>query len=95
MHVPTRTCIGCRERGAATELLRVVAFIDDSGEQVGATFAVVPDLARKLPGRGAWMHRDPACMAAAARRQAFARALRIAGKPQLDALAEAITGAGS
>ena len=91
MHIPTRTCIGCRERGTATELLRVVAFSNASGEQDEATFVVVPDLAHKLPGRGAWLHRDSACLTAAVRRRAFARALRINAAPQLVALTAAIT----
>lgn len=39
----------------------------------------VPDLAGRLPGRGAWLHRDPECGALAVRRKAFARALRVAG----------------
>lgn len=66
---PVRTCVGCRERAAAAELLRVVA-VDGS---------VVPDPARRLPGRGASVHRDPACLALAERRRAFVRALRVDG----------------
>jgi predicted RNA-binding protein YlxR (DUF448 family) len=31
---------------------------------------------RSRPGRGAWLHRDPACLDAAIKRRAFARALR-------------------
>jgi predicted RNA-binding protein YlxR (DUF448 family) len=66
---PVRTCVGCRERAPAAELLRVVA-VDSS---------VVPDPARKLPGRGASVHRDLACLALAERRRAFGRALRVDG----------------
>jgi predicted RNA-binding protein YlxR (DUF448 family) len=31
---------------------------------------------RSRPGRGAWLHPDPACLAEAVRRRAFTRALR-------------------
>ncbi|WP_298992529.1 DUF448 domain-containing protein [uncultured Pseudokineococcus sp.] len=38
--------------------------------------AVVPDPRRRLGGRGAWLHPDPACLALALRRRALPRALR-------------------
>ncbi|MDQ3990235.1 MAG: YlxR family protein [Actinomycetota bacterium] len=63
-------CVGCRTRGAATGLLRVVA-VDGT---------LVPDPRRRLPGRGAWLHPDPECLRAAERRRAFPRALRVQGK---------------
>jgi hypothetical protein len=44
---------------------------------------LVPDPARRLPGRGASLHLDPDCLALAERRRAFGRALR-AGGVQLD-----------
>ncbi|NKT07135.1 DUF448 domain-containing protein, partial [Rhodococcus hoagii] len=31
----------------------------------------------RLPGRGAWLHRDPKCLSEAGRRRAFGRALRV------------------
>ncbi|GIG25226.1 hypothetical protein Cde04nite_14700 [Cellulomonas denverensis] len=40
---------------------------------------LVVDVARSLPGRGAWLHPDPHCLELAERRRAFPRALRIAG----------------
>jgi predicted RNA-binding protein YlxR (DUF448 family) len=52
-----------------SELLRVVA-IDGS---------VVPDVGRRLPGRGAWLHFDLECLRNAERRRAFSRALRVPG----------------
>ena len=67
---PVRTCIGCRRRGGQSELMRVVAQI--SG---GQNVAVV-DEHRRLSGRGAWLHPDPACMETALRRKAFHRAFR-------------------
>ncbi|HEY3715967.1 MAG TPA: YlxR family protein [Jatrophihabitantaceae bacterium] len=81
-HAPVRTCIGCRTRAAAAELLRVVVASASSGTltgQPGRVF-VVPDPRRRAPGRGAWLHRDPQCVALAQRRRAFARAFRVSGE---------------
>lgn len=86
---PVRTCIGCRRRSAAAELLRVVVAPEATGT-VGsgladprgcepATVPVVPDPRHRAPGRGAWLHRDPGCVELAERRRAFARALRVPG----------------
>ena len=80
---PVRTCIGCRKRELAVELLRVVAADGGNGE-----CAVTVDTARKLPGRGAWLHLDPQCLDAAIRRRAFVRALRITGSPDTTAVHE-------
>ncbi|HEY0357308.1 MAG TPA: YlxR family protein [Mycobacteriales bacterium] len=66
-----RTCVGCRGRAPAAELLRVVVNDHD----------LVPDPARRLPGRGASLHLDPDCLALAERRRAFGRALRTGGVP--------------
>jgi len=70
---PVRTCIGCRERAAKSELLRVTAGSDADGRPV-----VVPDPAATRPGRGAHLHPTPACYDLAVRRRAFGRALRVA-----------------
>ena len=80
---PVRTCVGCRKRELAVELLRVVAADGGNGE-----CAVTVDTARKLPGRGAWLHLDPQCLDAAIRRRAFVRALRITGSPDTTAVVE-------
>lgn len=68
MTPPVRTCIGCRSRLPAAELVRVVW--DE------ATGRVIVDVGRRLPGRGAWLHSDAACLATATKRKAFGRALR-------------------
>ncbi|MFB9851222.1 YlxR family protein [Micromonospora andamanensis] len=83
--LPERTCVGCRRRAPASELLRIVAIGDEAG------LSLRPDPARRLPGRGANMHPDPACFAQAVRRRAFGRALRLAGVPDDGALAEYLT----
>jgi predicted RNA-binding protein YlxR (DUF448 family) len=51
------------------ELLRVVA-VDGR---------LVVDERRRLPGRGAWLHPGPGCLAKAERRRAFPRALKAQG----------------
>ena len=47
---------------------------------------VVVDERRVLAGRGAHLHRDPACLDLAERRRAFPRALRVAGPLDLAAV---------
>jgi len=71
---PLRTCVGCRATGPRSVLLRVVAATTDAGDP-----AVVVDVRRALPGRGAWLHPEPRCLELAERRRAFPRALRLAG----------------
>ncbi|ASN51619.1 YlxR family protein [Sinomonas sp. R1AF57] len=66
---PQRTCIGCRQTAARSELLRLVKDLDDAAR-------VVVDPRRRLPGRGAWLHPDWACLKQALRRRAFQRAFR-------------------
>ncbi|WP_306514423.1 YlxR family protein [Janibacter hoylei] len=68
---PIRTCIGCRGRDSRSTLLRIVAVTDDRGET-----SAQPDPRRRLPGRGAWLHPDIACLDLAVRRRALSRALR-------------------
>ncbi|HEX7188890.1 MAG TPA: YlxR family protein [Actinomycetes bacterium] len=80
MSAPVRTCVGCRERADASELLRVVA---RSG-------ALVPDVGRRMPGRGAHLHRDRGCLELATRRRAFPRALRVPGPLDDTAIREAL-----
>ena len=81
---PVRTCVGCRKRAPASELLRFVAV--GSGDDL----RLQPDPGRRLPGRGAHLHPDPACFALAERRRAFGRALRLTGVADTGSLAEHI-----
>ena len=64
-----RTCIGCREVRSRPELVRLA---------VGAAGAVTLDVRGQLPGRGAYLCRDrEGCLAAARRRRALTRSLRV------------------
>lgn len=51
--VPERTCAACRAQDAPSELIRWVRAEDGT---------VVPDLADKSFGRGAWIHPRPECL---------------------------------
>ncbi|MCT2584658.1 YlxR family protein [Actinophytocola gossypii] len=89
---PVRTCVGCRARAEAGELLRV-ALVD--GE-------LAPDPRRRASGRGAWLHPRPSCLDKAERRRAFARALRVPGpldtgslRSHLEQSDHRVTGSGS
>ncbi|MBD9704614.1 YlxR family protein [Streptomyces caniscabiei] len=73
---PERTCVGCRQRTAKTELLRVVAIEDEC----------VPDPRGTLPGRGAYVHPVQVCLDLGVRRRAFTRALRAPGALDTKAL---------
>ncbi|MEU0396066.1 YlxR family protein [Streptomyces sp. NPDC006208] len=66
---PERTCVGCRERAAKSDLLRIVVIED----------ACVPDDRGTLPGRGAYVHPALVCLDLAVRRRAFPRAFRVQG----------------
>ncbi|MEU6758666.1 YlxR family protein [Streptomyces sp. NPDC046685] len=77
---PERTCVGCRERAAKSDLLRIVAIEDEC----------VPDPRGTLPGRGAYVHPAVVCLDQAVRRRAFPRALRSAGALDTAALRAAL-----
>ncbi|MGW0775041.1 YlxR family protein [Streptomyces sp. NPDC002835] len=66
---PERTCVGCRERAAKSDVLRIVVI---EGE-------CVPDDRGTLPGRGAYVHPALVCLDLAVRRRAFPRAFRVQG----------------
>jgi predicted RNA-binding protein YlxR (DUF448 family) len=63
---PLRRCVGCGRSEPKHALLRMVA---RDGQ-------LLADPESKLPGRGAYLHRDPSCYRVAMRRRAFSRALR-------------------
>jgi predicted RNA-binding protein YlxR (DUF448 family) len=62
-----RLCVATRTVRPIEELIRFV---------VGPDGAVVPDLKRKLPGRGVWVTATRAAVDEAARRNAFARSFK-------------------
>jgi uncharacterized protein len=63
---PERSCVGCRARAPKVELLRVAR----------TPAGLRADPPGTAPGRGAYVHRDPACVEAALRKGALASALR-------------------
>ncbi|GAA2517287.1 YlxR family protein [Streptomyces gobitricini] len=66
---PERTCVGCRERAAKHDLLRIVVIMGECA----------PDPRGTLPGRGAYVHPASVCFDLAVRRRAFPRAFRVQG----------------
>lgn len=66
---PVRTCIGCRARDEAGNLVRIVA----------REGSCVVDHGRGGPGRGAYVHRREECLDQLERRSGLARALRVPG----------------
>src|SRR6185503_15365919 len=72
---PLRTCIVTGETMAPERMVRFV---------VGPDGDVVPDLARRLPGRGMWVKAERAIVEQAIAKKAFARAARAAVKAAAD-----------
>ncbi|HUF55151.1 MAG TPA: RNA-binding protein [Thermohalobaculum sp.] len=64
---PERRCIASGESGPADRLIRFV--LDPEGR-------VIPDLAGRLPGRGAWLTADRALVERAEKKNLFSRAFR-------------------
>ena len=63
---PLRMCVGCREMRPKKELIRIVR--SPEGE-------VHADPTGRAPGRGAYLCKDPACLAKAQKIRALERAL--------------------
>ena len=66
--IPQRQCMGCRERKAKKELIRVVRGTDGT---------VSVDFGGKLNGRGAYLCPDPACLKKAQKTGALERSLEV------------------
>ena len=64
--IPQRQCIGCRERKAKKELIRVVRGTDGT---------VSVDFGGKLNGRGTYLCPDPECLKKAQKSKALERSL--------------------
>jgi hypothetical protein len=70
-----RRCIVTREALEKDQLIRFV---------LGPDAEIIPDLAGKLPGRGAWVKADRPTLAAAVKKNAFARSFETAAKVPAD-----------
>jgi predicted RNA-binding protein YlxR (DUF448 family) len=77
---PQRTCIATGETGAPERMIRFV---------IGPESDVVPDLARRLPGRGLWVKAERKAVEHAVAKNLFAKAARASVKPAAD-LAERV-----
>lgn len=72
--IPLRQCLGCREHKPKQELIRVVRSPEGS---------VSLDFKGKLPGRGAYVCPQPACLAKARKSRALERAFDTALPPEV------------
>ena len=66
--IPQRQCMGCRERKAKKEMIRVVRGTDGN---------VSLDFGGKMNGRGAYICPDPECLKKALRSKALDRSLEV------------------
>ena len=66
--IPQRQCMGCRERKAKREMIRVVR---------GTDGIVRLDFGGKMNGRGAYICPDPECLKKAQRSKALERSLEV------------------
>ena len=66
--IPQRQCMGCRERKAKREMIRVVRMTDGQ---------VSLDFSGKLNGRGAYICPDPACLQKAQKAKSLERSLEV------------------
>jgi len=64
---PLRQCVATRAERPPEELIRFVASPDG---------IIVPDLARRLPGRGVWVSAEKSAISSATKTKAFARSLK-------------------
>ena len=66
--IPQRQCMGCRERKAKREMIRVVRGTDGT---------VSLDFGGKMNGRGAYICPDPECLKKAIRSKSLERSLEV------------------
>ena len=66
--IPKRQCMGCRERKAKKEMIRVVRGTDGT---------VSLDFSGKMNGRGAYICPDPECLKKAQKAKSLERALEV------------------
>ncbi|HEV2512826.1 RNA-binding protein [Bosea sp. (in: a-proteobacteria)] len=80
---PERTCVVTRQGRAPEDLIRFV---------VGPGEVLVPDIRRKLPGRGVWVSLSAAAVREAVKRRAFERSLKtkVTVSPELAAEVDAL-----
>ncbi len=64
--IPQRQCMGCRERKAKKDMIRVVRSTDGT---------VMLDFSGKLNGRGAYICPDPECLKKAQKSNSLGRSL--------------------
>ena len=66
--IPQRQCMGCRERKAKREMIRVVRMTDGN---------VSLDFSGKLNGRGAYICPNPECLKKAQKTKSLERSLEV------------------
>ena len=71
---PIRTCVACQQEAGKRALIRIVR---------GATGAAMVDRTGRAPGRGAYLHREVACLETARKRHALERSLGVTVAPEL------------
>ena len=75
---PVRTCVGCRQRGNRSDLIRIANFQGN----------LSVDTEKKMPGRGSWLHKKTGCLENAVERKAFLRSFR--GKADLEQVTDLV-----
>ena len=84
--IPQRQCMGCRERKARRELIRVVRGTDGN---------VTLDFGGKAPGRGAYICPNAECLKKALRSRALDRSLEVTIPQEvIDRLEKEMAGSG-
>ena len=82
--IPQRQCMGCRERRAKKELIRVVRGTDGN---------VSLDFGGKLNGRGAYLCPNPECLKKAQKAKSLERSLEVPSPDEVyDRLAKEMEG---